>query len=404
MNPINKRIAQRPSPSGFTLVELLVVITIIGAIAGLSIPAIGIVMKSVRRSAMKAELTNIEGAIDNYYTKYGDYPPDFSEWNIVKRHYLKIFPDVASSELTLLYRLCDDLADDDANRLTATTSFSPAVMDRAEVLVWSLGGFSSDPQYPFTGAGGPLALLDPNGDRTDPMNVEYNPTRNSPEIEFQPERLSIATPAGTAARTYANRYSSDDDDDTINLMDPFPNYSLREGASPIVYFDSRTYAYNATAAVPSPAGFNGYVRMTSDGALGFDGVRPVFSANPGFVPTPPATYGSASAALTGWQFENPQTYQLLAPGLDGLFGDMTDNDSNAIPNDAVPVYFQSNGNMVVANAAGTVPALPVPNGLLHPSVSRFDVTGVSAALSKSDNPFRDNMANFISGTFEDQLP
>ena len=183
-----------PHRRGFTLVELLVVITIIGALAGLAIPAISAVMRNVSVAAMKAEMTNIETGISDYQTKYGDYPPDFFDWSIAKRHYLKIFPDIAASELILLQRLCDTVADNAANQLTATHPHDPTKLDRAEALVWSLGGFSSDPQFPFTGSGGPLVYFGPAGSEADPSLYEYNPIRNAPQVEFETKRLSIVPP------------------------------------------------------------------------------------------------------------------------------------------------------------------------------------------------------------------
>lgn len=394
---------QRTSPTigrrrgGFTLVELLVVITIISAIAALSIPAITYVLKVASRGAQKSELTAIESGIDSYYTKHGDYPPDFSNWNIVRRHYLKIYPDISDSELTLLLRLCDDLPD--GTQGNTTGNYVASQMNRAECVVWSLGGFSSDPQFPFTGNGGPLAVIDQSGSRIDPANVEYNPTRNAPEIDFQPDRLSFVAPNPALAKSFTNRFQSNDDSGNAgDTVDVFPSYRLKDGASPVVYFDSRTYVFNAgTSAAPA---FNGFLRATSESVTGFDGIRPVYSTNTGLVPPSSGTYGTIEAALAGWQFMNPNTYQLLAPGLDGFYGELIDSNPANDPTRDLPVYWQISGNAVQPNTGASTPAQ-----LFRSDCSRFDVTGFSGGLlQRSVNPCRDNMANFVSGTFEDELP
>lgn len=404
MSTMKHKNRSRMDHGGFTLVELLVVMTIIAAIAGLTIPAIAAVMKRARQASMTAELSLIEQGVSSYNTKYKDYPPDFSNWNIVRDHYLKIFPDIADSELTLLFRLCDDFADNDPNQLTTTANvFVPAQMNRAEALVWSLGGFSSDPQFPFTGEGGPLKILDPTGLRTDPANVEYNPVRNSPEMNFEESRLTMSKPANLgAARNYTNRFASNDDSGNVgDLVDPFPSYQLRQGQSPVVYFDSRTYAYSPGVNGAGVPEFNGYVRFTSDSESGFDGIRPVYSQNPNFVPDP-SPYPTIASALTGWQFANPDTYQVLAPGLDGLFGDVTDVDGGNVPNNSEPLYFQVGGNAIWPKTSTPAPPATTPNDLIYTAISKYDVTGVSG-LRRSLNPFRDNLSNVVDKTFGDSL-
>lgn len=394
----------RPTPTrdGFTLVELLVVITIIGAIAALSIPAITYVLKVASKNAQKAELTTIESGIDSYYTKHNDYPPDFSDWNIVRRHYLKIFPDIATTELTLLFRMLDNIPDNDPTNATTNGTYVASQMNRAEALVWSLGGFSSDPQFPFTGSGGPLVILDPTGSVVDPGNYEYNPTRNAPEIEFAPERLTFTPPPNPGGtRNFANRTQSTDDSGTapFDMVDVFPTYALKEGASPVVYFDSRTYVFNAgTAAAPA---YNGFLRQTSESLTGWDGIRPIYSTNPNKPPvTGSGTYETIDAALAGWQFVNPNSYQLLSPGLDGLYGEVVDTDPSNDPTSDFPVYYHMSGNAVQPDTTATAPA-----GLFRSDITRFDVTGAfGGALRRSTNPFRDNMASFMGGTFEEQLP
>lgn len=60
----------------FTLIELLVVIAIISLLAAMIIPITGAVNRNRFRAKARAELTQVETAIENYKTKIGHYPPD----------------------------------------------------------------------------------------------------------------------------------------------------------------------------------------------------------------------------------------------------------------------------------------------------------------------------------------
>jgi len=59
---------------GFTLVELLVVVSIIGLLAGLGFPAISGAMKAGKKAEVAAMGESIKTAINAYYAEYSAYP------------------------------------------------------------------------------------------------------------------------------------------------------------------------------------------------------------------------------------------------------------------------------------------------------------------------------------------
>jgi general secretion pathway protein G len=66
----------RPRPTtGFTLVEVLLVIVIIGILAGLLLPAIGAAVRRAREATSSAEINQLAQALADFKSKYGDYPP-----------------------------------------------------------------------------------------------------------------------------------------------------------------------------------------------------------------------------------------------------------------------------------------------------------------------------------------
>ena len=76
-----RRIPNSEFRLGFTLVELLIVITVIGILVGLLLPAINGAMSSARELAMRTEMVQIEQAIESFRTEYGFYPPSFEQFN-----------------------------------------------------------------------------------------------------------------------------------------------------------------------------------------------------------------------------------------------------------------------------------------------------------------------------------
>jgi prepilin-type N-terminal cleavage/methylation domain-containing protein len=64
-----------PRRRAFTLVELLVVISIIAVLATFTIVGLKTVTRSRQISTVRAEMQVIETAVENYKAKYGVYPP-----------------------------------------------------------------------------------------------------------------------------------------------------------------------------------------------------------------------------------------------------------------------------------------------------------------------------------------
>lgn len=59
--------------NGFTLIELMVVVAIIGVIAGIAYPSYLKSMQKGRRAEAKSELTRLSQALERCYSSYGTY-------------------------------------------------------------------------------------------------------------------------------------------------------------------------------------------------------------------------------------------------------------------------------------------------------------------------------------------
>lgn len=64
---------------GFTLMELMIVITIIGILAALTGGVVSVVMKQNKVDAAKANILRISMALEQYYNDNGAYPPTPAE-------------------------------------------------------------------------------------------------------------------------------------------------------------------------------------------------------------------------------------------------------------------------------------------------------------------------------------
>ena len=68
--------------NGFTLVELLTVITIIGILLGLVTAVAMSVMTTAKGAVIAMEINNLDQALRTYNEKFGEFPPDFCGANM----------------------------------------------------------------------------------------------------------------------------------------------------------------------------------------------------------------------------------------------------------------------------------------------------------------------------------
>lgn len=259
---------------GFTLVELLVVITIIGILAGLALVGIQGAVRAAQNAAMKVEVAQIAQALDLYKQDHGSYPPD---GNIIAKtaaereaafnlHIGKIFTQRsvkydnpsstnATDKANAVARLRQ--AGTDYNVVNAaTTSSDPyqiADLDPTEAYVLFLMGFSPDVEQPLTGTGA-----------------------RTPLFEFDQSRLS--------------------DEDNDGWWSYHPKYTEAE----YVYFNAKTYDDGASTS-PAVAEVD-FTTGTAGLAKG--------------IARPYATINANGAGA----WAEAKKFQLICAGLDGHFG------------------------------------------------------------------------------------
>jgi len=147
-------------PSAFTLVELLVVITIIGILAGLITSAALKALNRAKQVEITLELQQLGIAMEDLKNEFGAYPPNgmiktstpvnILAQNDFVRMFKKSFPR-SQEPAELIFALAGGAV----NNPVQSSSLVDTGMNGAEALYFWLGGFSSDVAYPISGPGGP---------------------------------------------------------------------------------------------------------------------------------------------------------------------------------------------------------------------------------------------------------
>lgn len=283
----------------FTLVEMLVVITIIAVLAALLLPAISNARKSARQTAIKAELSTLETAIETYKNDVsgGSYPPDamvgilgnsgnegtiksqlFSDF---KRHFKKAFPRHREDE-----ELLRGLIGVGTGASLANPNLEGG-MTPSEALVFWLQRFSSDPKYPISGEGGPSF---------DVNDIEELGSRNwildNPEQSLRP-RADDGTFGGRFIQYQDPRVSS------VTRQINFWEYHPADSPRPAVYFDASRGLHDIDHQVYEAAGIE---------------IHPLKQLKSG-------TATASQYFMSNIRLANEGKFQLLHAGIDEEWGD-----------------------------------------------------------------------------------
>ena len=329
---------------GFTLVELLVVITIIIILMGLLTPVVINALTRAKEARILAEINIIDGGFKKYKADVGALPPsDFTKIGTANysggNPYTPVFtftppPGVSSPQLLALanhiqkaFPRCNVY--NEIGAIICSNSdypnIAPAPVSPAQAIVFWLSGFCSDKEHPISG----LLTLGPSGNS---IVLNPNATRDAGPMEFDRTRWKTVGKSLTPVYCAA---------DTPGV--------------PYVYFASQSYSLHAAA-------YSGRTNLFAGTATPYDtsvwnqggaGILRPYAADP--VPpigTPPTPV-------------NPNSFQIISPGLDSDFG------GGGVMDDG------TKGNVVVA----------------YSNSGTFYGTGD-----------KDNLTNFSSNTLGDSIP
>ncbi|WP_425400870.1 type II secretion system protein [Aeoliella sp.] len=292
----------RNSHSAFTLVELLVVIGIIAALASLLLVAGGAAMRASREAAIKVGCTQLADGFQAYTNDVsgGAYPPNMcipaaaNPFDQFKRHFNKAFPKQREPD-ALLAAIATGVSNGNY-QMNGTTGIG---LSPYEAPVFWLGGFSDDPKYPISGPGGPSF-------RT--TEIEDLGARTG--FDFAQEQLAPKA-ADNTFDTSLGRYITypDPRDNTVTRRINLWWYRPRNLTIPYAYFD--------TSAKPK-------------GIVAYDGIGPIVALKTG---------GGNNYVVGNLRWANEGQCQILSAGLDDAWGDFANEQMIVDWTDPTATYY-----------------------------------------------------------------
>ena len=280
---------------GFTLVEMLVVIVIIGVLMGLAIPAMMRARIAVIEGRVITEISGLSSAISSFKAKYGVEPPSRFSIYLTQAGW-----SGDPTNMAIVRRIWPqfDFTLGDANATGATKGTNyPAFwwdtlggtnhvinLNSSECLLFFLGG-----------------VIPVQGQNQVPVGFAKNPV-----YPFAPPTTSANREGPFFELTDVSRIKDLDGNGVNEWYDSIPNQS-----SPLLYFSSYEGAGYRTAELPN----NG----TSFTALN-DVYR--ISSTAGTLPpaSPTTTFPGSPLDSRSLPAQKPQSFQIISPGYDGQYG------------------------------------------------------------------------------------
>ncbi len=343
-----RAIASPRRRSGFTMVELLVVILILAVLIALLLPAINAALRSAKNTAVGGEINQMAQALAQFKSQYGDYPPS--------RVYLAENGDYSVVNSTAYLPAGTSVGDITLGQLaqrsiSALRKFFPRVNFNTQGIVYP-GNFGSIPTggrwYDFNGNGvmdapyilqgheclvfflGGVPLQTNSGygltgfgkDPTNPFtnsivgSTNYSGNRQPPLFEFNPGRLMIDP---------TNPYTSFTLPQIPGYVDSLGN-TLGNGQ---INFYAYFSAYGNGGYDPNDVNFATApdAEVDMNGSIPYLGyfVKFPVANNVCLSPAPNPYTSTTSAPISGTvtsatTFYNPQSFQIISSGLDGQYG------------------------------------------------------------------------------------